>query len=514
MRNAETKWSFLVFAAAAGLVWWTAGSRFVLGNNDEGIYLACAMRMLRGEVPYRDFFYYLPPATPAILTGALAVFGEKLWAARIPLAIDAGILTACAFWLTARLANMRAAAAVGFCFLAFETAEHDRLVVDHRWDSSAFATLAVVLTISLLDAGVDPSSDANRGARWRAIGAGFFAALAVWATTPLALAAAVLLGAAMVIPRLRAALPGMLAGAGACSAGFFAWLAAKHDVAAFWSGIAWPATHYAGANRTPYGWVIGGYANLFHGVAGGEVVVVAIFLVFLTLPATLPIFAVIGWPLRLRRHPKDEPEAILLLLASMLALVASTLPRPDLIHLMYVSPVAYALTAGLLYRVVPARVAIAIAFAAVFMASVEDWMSVARWWSEPAMETRVGKVRGSEGDLRALRLVLDHVRPQDSLFAFPYWPNFYFASGARNPTRYAYLQPGMFSSEEEHAALEELEKDPPRWVLYVDTPAETFLRIWPGSDPARLRFPSIERFIATRYRTVETAGAFDLKEAR
>lgn len=503
MRTAETKWSLVVFAAAAAFVCWTAGSRFVLGNNDEGIYLACALRMLRGEIPYRDFFYYLPPATPLILSAALRVFGETLWAARIPLAIDVGVLTACTFWFTARLASLPAATVTAFCFLAFETAEHDRLVIDHRWDSSAFATLAVVLTISLLD---QPS-------RWRAVLAGFFVALAVWSTTPLALLAAVIFISACLIPKLRASVPWIVAGAFACSAAFLAWLAVKHDLTAFYAAITWPMTHYAGANRTPYGWVIGGYANLFHGIAGAEIPVVAIFLVFFTLPATLPVFTLLAWPLRLRSHPKDHPAAILILLASMLALIASTLPRADLIHLMYISPIAYALAAALLFRVLPPRWMFAVALASLLLASIDNWISITRRWTEPSMATRIGTVRGSEGDLRALRLVLDHVRPGDMFFSFPYWPNFYFASGARNPTRYAYLQPGMFSIEEERAALRDLEQNPPRWILYVDTPPESYLRVWPGSDPARLRFPSIENFIATRYRTVEKAGAFDLREA-
>src|ERR1017187_7699978 len=117
LRTPETKWSLYVFLFAGAFVLWSAGSRFILANNDEGIYLASAMRMLRGELPYRDFFYYLPPGTPLIEASVLRLFGEKLWAARIPLAADLGILTASVFWLTARLANLRAAFITAVCFL-------------------------------------------------------------------------------------------------------------------------------------------------------------------------------------------------------------------------------------------------------------------------------------------------------------------------------------------------------------------------------------------------------------
>jgi hypothetical protein len=61
-------------------------------------------------------------------------------------------------------------------------------------------------------------------------------------------------------------------------------------------------------------------------------------------------------------------------------------------------------------------------------------------------------------------------------------------------------------------ALQELQQSPPRWILYVDTPPEAYLRIWPGSDPARLRFRSIEDFIAARYRTADKVDGFELRE--
>jgi 4-amino-4-deoxy-L-arabinose transferase-like glycosyltransferase len=498
LRTAETKWAFGVFIAAAAWVLWTAGARFILANNDEGIYLASAMRLAHGDLLYRDVFYYLPPGTPLIHAAALRLFGEKLWAARVPLAIDVGILTACVFWLTSRLAGLRSGFVTGFCFLAFETAEHDRLVADHRWDSSAWATLSIVLTASLV-----PSPS-----RTRALLAGAAAAVAAWITTPVAIVVVTIVVAAWALRPLRNMVMFILAGTVACSIGFVVWLAARSDFRAFLDAILWPASHYASANRTPYGWVIGGYANLFQGVTGGEMVVVAIFLLFLTLPATLPVLAVVAWPIRLRH--RAEPM-IVFLLVSMLALIVSTLPRPDLIHLMYISPVAFALASVLITRALPGRATMIIAICSLLMAATDFSIAANRRIGEPSIQTRLGTIRGTEGDLMVLRLVTDHVHPGDTFFAFPYWPNFYLFAGARNPTRYAYMQPGMFSVDDERTALAELRNDPPRWILYVDTPPESFLRIWPGSDPARLRFPSIENFIATRYRTAQKLGTFDLR---
>ena len=47
------------------------------------------------------------------------IFGEKLWAARIPVSIDLAAMTAVVFWLVDRLSNRMAAALAALCFLAF-----------------------------------------------------------------------------------------------------------------------------------------------------------------------------------------------------------------------------------------------------------------------------------------------------------------------------------------------------------------------------------------------------------
>jgi hypothetical protein len=92
------------------------------------------------------------------------------------------------------------------------------------------------------------------------------------------------------------------------------------------------------------------------------------------------------------------------------------------------------------------------------------------------------------------------------MFAFPYEPAALFLGAGRNPTRYSFLQPGMMTAADERAALQDLEAKPPLWVYYSDVPPKAYLRIWPSSDPRRLRMPHIEQFIAERYREVDRTG--------
>jgi hypothetical protein len=485
--------AYAVFLAAFAYVFWTAASRFVL-SSDEGIYLASGLRILHGEVPYRDFFLFTGPGTPLIQSLLLRWCGEKLWAARVPLSVDLGVLTAVLFWLVDRLATRAAALLAAACFLAFETADASRLVADHRWDSAASATLAIALTVSLLD---HPS-------RVRAVLAGALAALAAWITPPLALVAAVILVAA------RAEFSSVIVGAGACSAIFAVWIAAHGAIRATIDGLLWPATHYIGANRTSYGSVTGGYANLLHVDGAGEWIVTILLLASLTLPASLPPLSAIAWPLRLKSQPPENRTIVLFLLASIAALVMGTLPRPDLNHLTNVAAPAYALGAAWIARTLPKPAALGIAAMFFVLAAADYSIAIQRRLAEPSIETRVGKLRGPADDLDTLEFVESQIPPQDTFFAFPYLPNFYFVTGASNPTRFSYLQPGMFSADEERQALAELEASPPDRILYVDVPPAAYQRMWPGSDPSRLRFPAIEQFIAARYRPLARHGAYRL----
>ncbi len=96
------------------------------------------------------------------------------------------------------------------------------------------------------------------------------------------------------------------------------------------------------------------------------------------------------------------------------------------------------------------------------------------------------------------------------MFVFPYEPMSLFLAGGKTPTRSSFLQPGMMTAEDEGAALQDLEAHPPRWVYYSDVPAAAYLRIWPTSDPARLRMPRIEEFVKARYREVDRVGMNNL----
>jgi len=181
-------------------------------------------------------------------------------------------------------------------------------------------------------------------------------------------------------------------------------------------------------------------------------------------------------------------------------LILSTYPRWDLNHLTWVSAPFYALAAPLIARTSfkkPVAVVVLIAAGCCLMVSVQQR------FRETTRVTRVGSVHGSQADLDALAIIQARVKSSDTLFVFPYRPLLYFVTGAHNPTRYSFLQPGMFSDSDESDALSDLRAHPPQWIFYTQAPPEAYLRIWPGSDPRRLRMAGIEDFVWENYKGTE-----------
>ena len=488
-----TRRTIVVFLCAAAYLGWLAASRFVFVLNDEGIYLDGGLRVFNGQMPYKDFFSLTGPGTFALEALSFRIFGTTILAARIPVVWDIAIITACLYWLVSKLSDSITASVTAFVYLTFATLAETAVVVNHRWDSSAWAVLAATLVIAALvkvPARVQPR-----------LLAGLAVGIAAWCTPPVALAA-IALGACLAAygatRRLVAAYAG---GVAVVLAAGITWIVSKGAFPAMLDSLLWSASNYSGANRVWYGSVTGGYANLLHGRRLVDTPrTIALLVFFLTLPATLPFFSAIWlW--------KRPSMSVVILLALGAALILSTYPRWDLNHLTWVSAPFYALAAVLIARTAfrkAAAVIVLIAAGSCFMVSIQQRIR------ETTRVTNLGSVHGNQADLDILAMVQARVKPSDSLFVFPYRPLLYFVTGAHNPTRYSFLQPGMFSDKDESEALKELRAHPPRWVFYTYVPPEAYLRIWPGSDPRRLQMAGIEDFLRENYEGKEQWADFQL----
>ncbi|MEI9813403.1 MAG: hypothetical protein WDO18_12515 [Acidobacteriota bacterium] len=62
----------------------------------------------------------------------------------------------------------------------------------------------------------------------------------------------------------------------------------------------------------------------------------------------------------------------------------------------------------------------------------------------------------------------------------------------------------MMGPDDESKVVAQLEHAPPDRMLIQDVPAEQILKIWPSTDPARLRYAKLENFLAQHYQTTAT----------
>jgi hypothetical protein len=486
-----------VFLAAAVAAWLLWSNRFFV-SLDEGIYLAGGQRILRGQVPYRDFLAITGPGTFWIQAGIQRLLGSTLRDARLPLVFDLALLTGAVYWLTERLTGRRLALVAASFFFALETRPLFRLYVNHRWDSSAFGLLAVVLVFA--------GTENPRFVTF--IAAGTAAAIAAWITPSLLALLAVLAFWLVLIKELRRQCIPFLLGITTVSVLAGGTLLLQGALAPMFRDLLWTSRHYPVANRVPYGYgaiAPGGLHALFAGAKGTALIARATGLIAVLLPPVLPLLVYATWMGRRLLHKEMEQReklAALLMLASF-GFIISTYPRWSADQLLFIAPVFYVLAAYLVSRMLAGRTARTVAAVCVIALAVSALSySILQVESEPSIETRVGNLRADSADQSLIKLTSGRINPGDTLFVYPYLPIVYFLTGGQNPTSYSFMQPGMMQSRDYEHVLAELRARPPRYVFYFALPLATYHGIWPAADPGALNLTPVDHFILSNYHPV------------
>ena len=152
---------------------------------------------------------------------------------------------------------------------------------------------------------------------------------------------------------------------------------ATHSLSGFFNQMLWLKQNYAAMNVMPYGSVIGGYGRLFEGPGGVEALVRGLLVTCIALPAILPPLAIGVWGILLLRrkaslvnHAREHAWEVALLLAVSVALVVSTFPRADMMHLAFICALPYALAAAGLAQLLSVRAGAILAFTVIPFALV------------------------------------------------------------------------------------------------------------------------------------------------
>ncbi|MEP7353087.1 MAG: hypothetical protein ABI824_07630 [Acidobacteriota bacterium] len=479
--NAYQLATLATFVATSMFLFWFTAQRFVV-SGDEGTVLDGARRLLAGQALYRDFFTPMAPGSYWLGAIVLKIFGVTLAASRITTILDLSALAACICWLVSYRVNEWYGAWVAVVFVLLGSADPALLLPNQRWDSAAFATVALTIV-------------ASGGRPAYVFLAGALAAFAVWSTASFGL---VILAMGTVLWFRN---PGrfwpFLYGACALSVACLTVLSLQDSLIPMLNQLS-ISLHSAGSSYASYGSRSGGYTDLLANANGWKLIVGALITLGLILPAVLPIVVAALF------LSNRKTLSIQLLFLGAIAILATNFPRFDVEHLIYSAPIFYALGAIFLAGLPWKPVQEAALYAATGLTLVLCFYGLWNHTKLDTVVTPVGTVNASADDAAFLRRLQEEIPTGSRTFVFPDLPIAYFMTLGENPTHYSYLRPGRVGLQDEITALDELRINPPKRIIYSDLPEWRVVKLWPGGDPLRLRMGLIENYLATNYHSIST----------
>ena len=430
--------------------------------GDEGTLVYGAQRVAEGAVPYRDFFEVMGPGSFYWLGFFFKIFGTSWMVARVLLLITAVATTLIVYWLARRLDSAFAALpAVMTLVLTIPL----WAATNHHWDSNLFALLAFAAFLSWLD----------RSKRWLLIGAGVLSGVTTLFMQQKGLLW--LLALVLTLWALRRGQPDFLPSVVRLVAGYASVVAAEvlgfYLAGAlpdfFYANVIWPISNYRNVNSVPYAFGLRGLfwsswvdslLLLFRPSAAH--IVADLFL--------LPFLAIVGLPVLLlglavtRRAAAFSPATLPYWIAGF-ALWFSEIHRSDVNHLIYGSPVLLVLCVYLCGQRQNRfwRYAVrALAFSIVLFAAFDALVAQA---ARTKIITRRGTVYVHVADA-ALDFLDQQVKAGEEVFVYPYYPMYYFLSGAANPTKFSILMYHINTEAQFREAVAALERRKVKYVLW------------------------------------------------
>ena len=130
----------------------------VLLRGDQGFFWMYASRMLRGELPYRDFFQFTPPGADLGYLAAFAVLGSHVWVANLVVLL-LGVGHAFVTFRVARDVTTPWAAALASALVVVLVVGQALSGTHHTW-----SVLAVLAAVAVLGPGITPARLRTAGA--------------------------------------------------------------------------------------------------------------------------------------------------------------------------------------------------------------------------------------------------------------------------------------------------------------------------------------------------------------
>ena len=115
------------------------------------------------------------------------------------------------------------------------------------------------------------------------------------------------------------------------------------------------------------------------------------------------------------------------------------------------------------------------------------------------ISTPFGDVRTDAASAETVRWLTANIKPAEQIFVYPYPPIAHVLTLGCNVSRFCYMHPGLFTVADENFAIADMTHTPPAKVLYMDIAPGELLRIWPASDPSRLKLNHLHEFVLNNF---------------
>jgi hypothetical protein len=141
----QTRSAFIVLSFATALVFlylrtFLLPATPLFASGDEIHYFMHAVRMLHGQLPYRDFFTFVLPGTDVLYAGVFGLLGVHQWVAQGLVVAVGSLLTGVVVWVSSRILSGPLVLLPGFLFLVFDF--NSALDATHHWWSTMLVLAA------------------------------------------------------------------------------------------------------------------------------------------------------------------------------------------------------------------------------------------------------------------------------------------------------------------------------------------------------------------------------------
>jgi len=445
--------------------------------GDEGTLVYGAQRVLEGDLPYRDFFEVMGPASFYWLGLFFKLFGTHIWVARGLLLFTGLAMVLLIYWMTRRVyrGSFEMLPALFYMVLAIPTWP----ATNHHWDSNLFALLALGAFFLWQD----------KGAWFYLVMVGVLAGITSCFIQHKGLL--VLLGLLLSLEvndwRAGESLRRHLTHSGLALGGyvvvgvivlvFFFLAGGLPDL--IYANLIWPLTNYHNVNVVPYGYGLG---ELIYQMSWepwlklwlpawaafpAGVFLLGPFLIVLTLPLLILIFTVASYFM-----PTNRPSLFNALLLPYwgvgLGLWLSELHRKDIVHLVYGSPVVLILLLVVWnncwgHREVLRKLGLWLVSLSLLVYGVVHILEPLS--AHRKIVTRRGTLYAFKAD-DALNFLQEETKPKEEVFIYPYYPMYYFLADIKNPSRYSILMYLINTTKQFDEAISSIKEKKVKYVLW------------------------------------------------